>query len=178
MARPIRWNCLLLLLAAFSAVGDWRSDLPGAQRIGSGEFTWFGLSLYTAQLWAAGPVHDWNQPFALDLLYHRALSKDTLVKASLQEMRRLSAGTLTAQQSDEWGKALGQAFADVEPGMRITGVYIPEVGCRFYINGQLSREIADPYFARAFFAIWLAPGARDTQLRQRLLGLAGNERGT
>jgi len=50
-------------------------------------------------------------------------------------------------------------------------------GCRFYVDGKLSREIADPVFARQFFAIWLDPRARDTQLRQRLLGLAGSDRG-
>ncbi|MNN97253.1 hypothetical protein D3C81_2163890 [compost metagenome] len=63
-----------------------------------------------------------------------------------------------------------QAFVDVRPGMRITGVYMPGQGCRFYVDGKLSRAIADPRFARAFFAIWLDPRARDQQLRQRLLG--------
>ena len=175
MAHRARWACLCLLLAAFSAVADWRADLPGAQRLGSGEFTWFGLRLYTAQLWTAGQVHDWNQPFALELLYHRSLSRGTLVQASLEEMRRLNGGSITPQQRTAWTHGLEEAFVDVHPGMRITGLYLPGQGCRFYVDDKFSREIADPVFARAFFAIWLDPGARDTQLRQRLLGLAGND---
>ncbi|MNP70705.1 hypothetical protein D3C76_1669750 [compost metagenome] len=70
-----------------------------------------------------------------------------------------------------------EAFVDVRPGMRITGLYLPGRGCRFYVDGQLSLEVIDPAFSRAFFAIWLDPRARDAQLRQRLLGLAASERG-
>lgn len=178
MAHPARWTCLCLLLTALSTAADWRTELPAAQRLGAGEFTWFGLRLYTAQLWTVGPVHDWNQPFALELLYHRSLSKDTLVQASLEEIRRLDAGSITPQQRTAWTHAIEEALVDVRPGMRITGVYLPGQGCRFYVDGKLRREIADPVFARAFFAIWLDSRARDIQLRQRLLGLAGNDRGT
>ena len=177
MAHPARWTCLCLLLAAMSSAADWRAQLPAAQRLGAGDFTWFGLRLYTARLWAVGPVQDWNQPFALELLYHRSLSRDTLVKASLEEMQRLGGGSMTAQQRAAWTRAIEQAFVDVSPGMRITGLYLPGQGCRFYVDGKLSHAIDDPVFARAFFAIWLDPRARDPQLRQRLLGLAGDDRG-
>lgn len=169
MARLARWTGLCLLLTALSTTAGWRTELPGAQRLGVGEFTWFGLRLYTAQLWAAGPVQDWTTPFALELVYHRALSKDMLVQTSLEEMRRLNAGSVTPQRRAAWIAAMEQAFVDVRPGMRITGLYLPGQGCRFYVDGKLSRAIADPVFARAFFAIWLDPRARDPQLRQRLL---------
>ena len=126
MAHRARWTCLCLLLAALStAAADWRAELPAARRLGVGEFTWFGLRLYTAQLWTAGPVHDWNQPFALELLYHRSLSKGTLVQATLEEMRRLNGGSITSQHRTAWTHAIEQAFVDVRPGMRITGLYLP-----------------------------------------------------
>ncbi|MDW9404478.1 hypothetical protein GE454_15495, partial [Pseudomonas soli] len=113
----------------------------------------------------------------LELSYHRSLSRETLVKASLEEMRRLGAGTVTTQQFDAWAREMQAAFVDVRPGMRITGVFLPQTGCRFYVDGRLRHEVADVAFARAFFAIWLDPRTRDPQLRQRLLGLAGNDRG-
>jgi hypothetical protein len=165
----------LLTALATAAVADWRSDVPAAQRLGEGDFSWWGLRLYSARLWAAGPVQRWDEPFALELRYHRSLSRDTLVEASLAEMRRLDGGSMTAQRSAQLTALLQQAFVDVRPGMRITGVYLPGQGCRFYVDGKLSREITDPVFARAFFAIWLGPNARDPQLRQRLLGLAGTD---
>ncbi|MDB6442523.1 MULTISPECIES: chalcone isomerase family protein [Pseudomonas] len=176
MANPARWACLCLLLTVMSsAAADWRTTLPTAQRLGGGDFTWFGLRLYTARLWTVGLVHDWNQPFALELLYHRSMSRDTLVQASLEEMRRLGSGSVLPQDITTWTEAMEAAFVDVRPGMRITGLYLPGEGCRFYVDGKLSREIADPVFARAFFSIWLDPQARDPQLRQRLLGLADND---
>jgi hypothetical protein len=173
MAVIRRWACIALMLAlAAPVMADWRAALPGAQRVGSGEFTWFGLRLYTARLWASGPVGDWQQPFALELLYHRDLSRDTLVQASLEEMQRMGAAPSALE---DWRKAMQSAFVDVRPGMRITGLYLPGQGCRFYVDGVMRREIADPVFARAFFAIWLDERARDPKLRQRLLGLAGNQ---
>ncbi|WP_338474554.1 chalcone isomerase family protein [Pseudomonas sp. MS646] len=179
MAHSVRWACLCLMLTVMaSAAADWRTTLPTAQRLGEGDFTWFGLRLYTARLWTAGPVQDWNQPFALELLYHRSISRETLVQVSLEEMQRLGPGSLTAQSVEAWTQAMQAAFVDVRPGMRITGLYLPGKGCRFYVDGKLSHEVADPVFARAFFAIWLDPRARDPQLRQRLLGLADNDRGT
>lgn len=179
MANPVRWACLCLLLTAMSlTAADWRTALPTAQPLGEGDFTWFGLRLYSARLWTVGPVQDWSQPFALELLYHRSMSRATLVQASLEEMRRMGSGSVTEQHLTAWTKAMDEAFVDVRPGMRITGLYLPGKGCRFYVDGKLSRDIADPVFARAFFSIWLGPQARDSQLRQRLLGLNDNDRGT
>ncbi|WP_406821913.1 chalcone isomerase family protein [Pseudomonas sp. KnCO4] len=160
------WLALLLLLAG-PVAADWRSAVPAAQLSGSGDFTWFGVRLYSARLWSSGPVQGGQQPFALELRYHVELSRDTLVQASLKEMRRLGAAP---QQLDAWRGWLEAAFVDVRPGQRITGVYLPGLGCRFYVDDRLHHEIGDTAFAKAFFAIWLGEGARDQQLRARLLG--------
>lgn len=178
MANSARWACLWLLLTAMCSVAaDWQAALPTAHKLGEGNFTWFGLRLYRARLWVVGPTQDWSQPFALELMYHRSISRDTLVQASLQEMRRLDSN-VTEKELATWTQAMEAAFVDVRSGMRITGLYLPGKGCRFYVDGTFSREIADPVFARAFFSIWLDPRARDPQLRQRLLGLTNTYRGS
>ncbi|MFV3402706.1 chalcone isomerase family protein [Pseudomonas sp. NY15463] len=151
--------------------------LPVVQRLGDGELIRSGECFCTVQLWALGPVHDWNRPFALELLYHRSMSKGALVQEIFEQMCRVSASSLTPPQCAVWPNIIDEAFVEVRPGMRITGVFLPGQGCSVYVDGKLSREITDPLFARTFFSIWLAPCARDTQLRQRLLGLAGNDRG-
>ncbi|WP_194790834.1 chalcone isomerase family protein [Pseudomonas sp. UFMG81] len=168
---------LCLWLSLTHAWADWRTEQPNARLVGSGDFTWFGLRLYTARLWSPATAPDWQQPFALELTYHRDLSRDRLVDASLDEMRRLGGPALEAATLERWAELMRGAFVDVRPGTRITGLYLPGHGCRFYIDGQLRRDIADPVFARAFFAIWLDPRTRDPQLRQRLLGQAGANRG-
>ncbi|QHG68196.1 hypothetical protein C2H86_09040 [Pseudomonas putida] len=162
---------------ATPASADWRASLPAAQVAGSGDFTWFGLRLYTARLWHANASWSWDEPFALELVYHRSLSRNTLVQASIDEIQRLAKQPLPTDTVKRWSAVMAEAFVDVRPGMNITGLYLPGQGCRFYVDGQLSLEVADPAFARAFFAIWLDPRARDAQLRERLLGVGGSERG-
>ncbi|MFJ4385778.1 chalcone isomerase family protein [Pseudomonas sp. NPDC089408] len=175
MMRRLRWAALCaVMLAAPLLAGDWRAALPSAQQQGSGDFTWWGFRLYTARLWTDGHRQDWARPFALELLYHRALTRDSLVQASLQEMRRLGDGGVTPEQLASWAQIMQTAFTDVRPGMRITGLYLPGAGCRFYVDGTLSAEVRDAAFAEAFFAIWLDPRARDPQLRLHLLGQAGD----
>ncbi|MFJ4345597.1 chalcone isomerase family protein [Pseudomonas sp. NPDC089401] len=166
-----------LITLAQPAAADWRSSLPSAQLSGSGDFTWFGLRLYTARLWCADGPWSWDAPFALELTYHRSLSRNTLVQASIDEIQRLANRPLPADTVRQWSTSLAQAFVDVRPGMRITGLYLPGQGSRFYVDGQLTQAEPDPAFARAFFSIWLDPRSRDAQLRERLIGQAGRDRG-
>ena len=100
-------------------------------------------------------------PFALELTYHRSISRDDFVRTSLDEMKRLSGPDPDASVPARWREHMQQAFVDVRPGERITGVYLPERGCRFYVNERLHHEVTDPQFAEAFFAIWFDPRSRD-----------------
>lgn len=164
---------LLCGLWVQAACADWRSEVPGARQIGQGQFSWFGFVVYEAHLWSAGAAPDWTQAFALELVYRRDLTRDTLVQASLDEMRRLGADDDT--QLASWAGEMRQAFVDVQAGQRITGVYLPGEGCRFYVDDRLRHAVADARFARAFFSIWLDPRTRNPELRRDLLGLSGDE---
>jgi hypothetical protein len=164
---------LFALVLAVPAWADSHPALPDGRLVGSGDFTWFGVSLYTARLWSSGLPLTWDQPFALELTYHRVFSRDTLVEASLTEMARMAEARLEESTLHRWSNEMREAFVDVRPGMRITGVYHPGKGCTFFVDGQLHHRVDDPAFARAFFDIWLDPRTRDKQLRQRLLGMAG-----
>jgi hypothetical protein len=149
----------------------WREQLPEARLIGSGDFSWFGFPVYGARLWSATPQADFSHPFALELTYRRSISRETLVDTSLDEIRRISAAPLTRQREQDWAQQMRQAFVDVADGKRITGVFLPDRGCRFYVDGKLQHIIDDPEFARAFFSIWLDPQTRSPRLRTALLGL-------
>ena len=121
------------------------------------------MSLYTARLWSSEAPPAWSQPFALELTYRRALSRDTLVEASLDEMRRLGGANLDEATLQRWSAEMREAFVDVQPGMRITGVYLPGKGCMFYVDDRLHRQVPDARFARAFFRHLARPaGARST----------------
>ncbi|WP_161866657.1 chalcone isomerase family protein [Pseudomonas yangonensis] len=167
---------LLTLLLASTLVqannqAGWREQLPQANLVGSGDFSWFGFSVYNAKLWSPSRQVDFTQPFALELTYRRSISRETLVDTSLDEIRRINGQPLDREQQDDWTQQMRQAFVDVSDGTRITGVFLPEQGCRFYVDGKLQHVIDDPEFARAFFSIWLDPQTRSPKLRTALLGL-------
>lgn len=163
---------VLVCLALFStaAFASWQATLPKAQMLGSGEFKLWGLHIYTARLWGDASGFVATQPFALEIIYHRSISRERLVDTSLDEIRRLSGQAVTQQQLDQWQEQMRQAFVDVDAGVRITGVYMPGQGCRFYVGERLQHEVRDDAFARAFFAIWLDPRTRNPELRHNLLG--------
>ncbi|MBK5511511.1 chalcone isomerase family protein [Pseudomonas sp. TH15] len=151
---------------------NWQDAVPGAQIIGTGDFSVWGFDVYNARLWSAARPLAPDQPFALELIYQRNISRDDLVKASVDEIKRLSGSSVSAEQLAGWQIQMQQSFVDVQAGTRITGVYLPGQGARFFVGQQLQHEVKDPQFARAFFDIWLDPRTRNPELRQQLLGVS------
>jgi hypothetical protein len=168
----LRHGLWLLALLATQALANWQDGVPGARIIGAGEFRVFGFDVYNARLWSAGRPLATDQPFALELIYQRSISRDDLVQASVDEIKRLSGAAVSAAQLADWQAQMQQSFVDVQAGTRITGVYLPGQGARFFVGQQLQHEVKDPQFARAFFDIWLDPRTRNPELRQQLLGAA------
>lgn len=143
--------------------------LQGLQAWGEGEYRFFGLPVYGARLWAG--TDPLQPPLALQLTYRRALKGAAIAEASLREMRHLGGDE---RQLADWGQRMAGLFPDVRAGDRILGSYRPG-GAVFFLNGAWLGEIADPAFARQFFAIWLdertrAPGLRAALLRRAAVG--------
>lgn len=175
--RLIRYLiCLVLIFQSAELLADWREALPDAHQLGGGEMRVLGFSIYSAQLWGShrtsGKPLETDVPFALELTYRRTISRDDLVAASMKEIRRLSSSSLNSTQMARWEEEMQKAFVDVRAGDRITGVYMPGEGARFYVGENLQYEVRDVAFAKAFFAIWFDPRTRNPELRAQLLGAA------
>ncbi|MDR3427542.1 chalcone isomerase family protein [Silvimonas sp.] len=176
MSSSFCWNAatnallLMLMLTAATASAGWRSDLGNAQLIGEGDFRYLGFKIYSARLFSRHEPFDENQPFALQLVYNRALTREKIADASVDELKRIYGAILSDTQLENWRKQMLRAFVDVQIGDQLTGVYLPGLGVRFYHGDALNAQIDDPVFARAFFSIWLDPATRDPALRTRLLG--------
>jgi hypothetical protein len=151
-----------------AAVRDLTPDARAPWRaLGEGEMRWLGFRLYDARLWVSGERYADSEPFALQLSYAREISSDRLVSSSVSEMRRL--GWRDEAQLRRWETGLAAIFPDVAPGHVIVGVSLPGRGAAFFHDGRPVGEVADPEFARAFFAIWLDARTRAPELRARLL---------
>ena len=145
--------------------------LPGARLQGQVRFRWFGFHVYDARLWSPVAVQAEAfaaQPFGLELVYARRLEGSAIAERSIDEMQRLAA--LAPAQRAAWRASMREAFPDVEPGDRLTGVHRPSEGASFFHNGRPTRRIDDAEFGRRFFAIWLSPQGAEPALRRALLG--------
>lgn len=174
---------LLCVLAALRAA----ANAPPAQGVaepvaavlvqprlaGQAHFTFWGVGIYDARLWV-GQAFDAAtlavQPYALELTYRRGFRGRAIAERSIEEMRRI--GGFDDARAHAWRQAMEQAFPDVAPGDRLTGIHLPGQGARFLFNGQPRAEIADPAFARLFFGIWLSERTSEPRQREALLGLA------
>lgn len=162
------------LRAQTAAPAELAADLPGAKLQGSGLLRFFGLKVYEARLWLGGkPLgDDWAAtPLALELQYARTLYGGQIAERSLKEMRRQ--GEIAPADADRWLGAMKQVFPDVKENDRITGLNLPGVGVRFFVNGALKGDIRDPAFAKLFFGIWLSEKTSEPALRNALLGRPG-----
>lgn len=164
--------CLPHTVAAQNAPAPVKAAVPEASLSGSGNFTWFGLSLYEARLWTDPKnfsAANWtSSSFALELIYARRLYGERIAVASIDEIKKLNLGT--AAQQLAWLEAMRKLFPDVVEGTRLTGVFAPGQPTRFFRDGQLIGEVADPEFGPAFFGIWLHPKTSAPKLRTALLG--------
>jgi len=164
------FTTLLLGMATAAEAASWRDDLSQANLVGSGDLRWFGLRIYTAQLWSEKPAFDEKRPFVLVLNYHRNISKAQLVETSLDEIKRLSAQTHTPTTLKRWENEMNRAFVDVKTGDVLAAAFLPNQGIRFYNKNKTLAEVRDLDFALAFFDIWLDPKTKDKALRAQLLG--------
>ncbi|WP_339489835.1 chalcone isomerase family protein [Pseudomonas sp. EL_65y_Pfl2_R95] len=163
------WLICCLIVVPLSATAGWRTVLPDTELVGQGDLRIWGLRIYTARLWSAQQPFDSTKPFALELIYHRDISREQFVDASLDEIRRTSGNQVSPAQLVEWRGEMQRAFVDIKEGQRITGVNLAE-GCQFYVDGRLHHEVRDSAFVKAFFGIWFDPKTRDSALREQLLG--------
>lgn len=151
--------------------GEVAAELPGALSQGGGRLRWFGFSVYDARLWVTPgfDTADFDEsPFALEIVYTRAIEGRKIAERSLDEMDRVA--SLSATQRERWLAAMLKAFPDVKEGDRLTGVFRPNGPVRFYFNGELRGEVRDAEFAQRFFGIWLGPETSEPALRRALLG--------
>ncbi len=158
---------LLCSGAAFCASAHIDAAVPQARLAGSGLFSYFGLKIYTAELFVGPRGYAPGAPFALELRYERHLKGKKIAEASAEQMEKIGAGSPAQRQA--WLSKMTAIFPDVAEGARITGVSIPDVGTRFYLDGVQIGAIDDPAFSRAFFGIWLDPASTAPDLRKALL---------
>ncbi|ABE29555.1 hypothetical protein DR64_1130 [Paraburkholderia xenovorans LB400] len=161
---------LVFALWASAACAGWRGDVQAAKLVGEGDFSVLGFTLYRAQMWSERVPVDYDERFALHIVYAHGVKRERLADTGIGEIRRLAAAPIPADTLARWRANMMQAFVDVGPGDQLSAVYLPDKGVRFYAGERMTGEVDDLAFARAFFGIWLDPSTRAPVLRRQLLG--------
>lgn len=180
----MKWiTSLLLALSLVKQVGaadtpsvppHIAAEIASARLAGDGNYRWFGLKIYEAQLWVGKQGYDAQHPslsaFALDLHYARAFEGKRIAGKSAEEMEKLGFGS--DEQRRLWLLHMESCFPNVEEGTHLTGIFEPGTGVRYYRDGKPICDIRDRDFAFAFFAIWLDAHTSAKSLRDALLSKA------
>lgn len=169
-ALTLSWPAPASTGGAADAPPELRAQQPALQLQGQARLRYFGLPVYDIRLWSAAPVRAANWPhqaLALELVYARALSGQSIAQRSIAEMQRQ--GPIPAPQAERWRAAMGSLFPDVDDGDRLTGWFRPGAGVHFFLNGSARGQLDDADFARRFAGIWLSAQTSEPDLRARLL---------
>jgi Chalcone isomerase-like len=168
------------LLFAFFGIGaqlglaqtaEIKTELNQPRLQGQGRLSVWGFNVYDAKLWVE-PGFSANAALAdaaaLEIQYLRGLRGQAIAERSLEEMRRQ--GPISEAQAASWLAFMRQTFPDVGKGDRITGVFKPDQGIKFFKNNRAIGESKDLAFAKRFAGIWLSPQTSAPGLRTQLLG--------
>jgi Chalcone isomerase-like len=178
-AAPFRFATVLVtLISAASAIAaplghrplpaQVLSQIPGMHPFGKGRHSWWGIQMYDATLWIAGPRWSAAEPHALDLELSRAVSADTLVKAAIGEMRELKVGD--ARQLQAWQAEMNKIIPNVRAGDQVVIFCSDANRTLVYLNDSGNGEVDDPSFCPAVMSVWLHPHTKHRAVRKSLLG--------
>ena len=143
-------------------------DLADLSVRGEGVLRFFGLKVYDIRLWTQMKPFTHAEPFAVELVYHLAMTGKDIADRSVKEMR--AQGISDEAKLRRWGEEMTRIFPDIKQNDTLIGVSIPGKEARFYNREKMIATVADPEFAKAFFDIWLSEKTSEPKLRLKLLG--------
>ena len=144
------------------------SQAPGMHPFGKGRHSWWGIQMYDATLWIAGPRWSAAEPHALDLEPSRTVSADTLVKHAIGEMRDLKVGD--ERQLKAWQAEMNKIIPSVRAGDQVVIFCSDANRTLVYLNDSGNGEVDDPSFCPAVMSVWLHPQTKHRAVRKSLLG--------
>lgn len=175
MRKPMLLGLLMSLTLTTPAFADLRTarlEIPDAELVGEGRLKYLFWSVFDAALYAPGGNWSKDQPFALSLSYLRDLDGESIVDASIDEMRKQ--GMTDEATLERWRDEMAGIFLDVDDQTTLTGIVNADGHAVFYRNGEPAGVISEAAFSQRFFDIWLGEKTSNPALRARLIGRASS----
>ena len=143
-------------------------------QIGETTFSFFFWDLYKSRLLTTSgkyPINENNDKLIYEINYLRNISKDDLVKRTVEQWRHLE---LPNQSYQKFIPQLESIWPDITEGDTLS-LLISQKTSHFYFNQRYIGRIDDPEFGQIFLDIWLAKNTSQPKLRSQLLGQNNHE---
>ena len=139
---------------------------------GSAIYEWMWIDVYKAHLFVTESIKldqdHYKQPLLLELEYFMSLDGKEIAKQSVKEID--SQVRLEESEKSRYQKDFEKIFPDVKKGDRISALFKPEEGVKFYLNSSsLIGEIKNSKDSKRFIDIWLGQKTSDPAFRKELL---------
>ena len=143
-----------------------RALIPNAEVRGTAVFRFLGLPIYDARLFTEnGAPFAWSENFGLELTYRRTMSGDTIVDATMRELKRLGTQTTPDLRQD-----LAQCFPSVARGDRFLAIPRGSDQITVWLNDQATCDLTYPDIKYGFLEIFLGDSTRSRSFTQKLQG--------
>ena len=159
----------LIVLIASQPHGEaqhWRGQMP--ELVGQGTLSVLFLDIYLLKLYSQDGTFSLNRDFVLEFTYKRHVSKDVIIEASLDEMKK--AGGADEAQLASWRDKLDSALIDMEADETASVIFLEEGIITFVSPNNPAVSFQDPSFRNSFALIWLGDKTSHPSLRKKLLG--------
>lgn len=161
---------------AFATPANLDNFIANPKEVGSGDYKFLFMKIFTATTYAPEGKLDFNQPYALQLKYERDLKGEAIVKKTIEEINHQS-NKVSQTELNQWQEELNKIIPNVSKGSVLTGIYTSKEQTLFFDSSwKLLGVINGREFAEHFFGIWLGPDSSDKKLRNKLLGLVSNDK--
>lgn len=159
---------IITLLMITNIANASNSITQQMKMVGQGKMSWLFIDLYKATLYSAtGQYKQQHYPQALNILYHKNIAKEHLIRATQQQWQNLD---VKEKQSQQWLTKLNRIWPDISKGDELLFKVEEDGSGYFYHNNQLLGAVNNQQFSEAFLAIWLSKNSSEPKLRQQLLG--------
>ena len=134
--------------------------------VGEVNYTHLFWDLYDAKLLTETGDFDENK-FALVLKYNTKISKKSVVKETLNQLKKQK--KYTKEELDELTTLLSNTFKDIKVGDTFIGIKENNTAY-FYFKDEKVLETKDLEFINLFFDIWLREDSQNPAFTKKLLG--------
>ncbi len=126
------------------------------------QFKKFFFKIYRLEILTAnGGKVDFSQEHIFRFSYHRDITSDKLIEATLDDWDRLQ--LCRKDHANKWAIQLSKIWPDINQGDSLTAFFNGS-DTRFYQKEKFLGSFEGKIFARAFFNIWLDTNSQMTSL--------------